>query len=90
MQIDALMRHEVRGFFGVGAFARYDGAATTDMRMSGAMRTAIMSSPPARRAHAGVIALGDDVGQRVVGDLDFQIGYFGSSLATLGQARSVR
>ena len=42
-QIDAVVPIRSCGVFGAGRFVKYDGAPTTAMRMSGPMRTAIMS-----------------------------------------------
>ena len=64
------------GFSGSGRFAKYDGAPTTAIHMSGPMRTAIMSfATCSPRSHARVIALGNDVGQAIVDDdLDLDVG----------------
>jgi hypothetical protein len=42
-QIDAVVVGEVLRLLGGGRFAKYDGAPTTSIRMSGPIRTAIMS-----------------------------------------------
>src|SRR5690349_24399990 len=61
------------GFFGADRFAKYAGAPTTAMRMSGPIRTAIMSfATCSPRPHASVIPLGDDIGKAVVDD-DFDL-----------------
>ena len=56
------------------------------MRRSGPMRTAIMSfDTMLAMAHAGVVTLGDDVGQAVIhGDLDLDVGIIGQKFGQLG------
>ena len=75
------------GLFGSERFLKYDGAPTTAMRMSGpdphrdhVLRHLLAAS------HAGVIALGDDVGQAVVDDdLDLDVGIVAQELGELRQ-----
>ena len=62
------------------------------MRMSGAMRTAIMSlATSLAQAHADVEALGDDIGEAVVGDdLDLDVRIVRSQRSSLGQIKVSR